>query len=57
MGLNWQAKAEEIHEGGKQGILSDLFSPLGIGTKSKQRPQQKIFCRAGDEIGELDLED
>lgn len=57
MGLNWQLKAEEVHVGGKRGIPTDLFSPLGIGTESKQRPRQKICCRAGDETGELDLEE
>lgn len=57
MGLNWQLKAEEVHEGGKRGIPTDLFSPLGIGTESKQRPRQKICCRAGDETEELDLEE
>lgn len=57
MGLNWQLKAEEVHEGGKRGIPTALFSPLGIGTESKQRPRQKICCRAGDETEELDLEE
>lgn len=53
MGLNWQLKAEEVHVGGKRGISTDLFSPLGIGTESKQ----KICCRADDETEELDLEE
>lgn len=35
----------------------DLLNPLGMGAKSKNRPQQVVYKRAGDENGGLDLEE
>lgn len=35
----------------------DLLSPLGMVTKSKERPQQEVCLKLQMRLGELDLEE
>lgn len=46
--------------GGKKAGCSTrifLMRPLGMGVKSEERPQQKVYSRAGDKTRGLELEE
>lgn len=42
---------------GEEGCREDLQSSLGMESEREERPQQVLCSRAGDESGELELED
>lgn len=52
---SWE-KAEELHRKEESvEFHQDLLSSLKMRAESEERPEQKICCRPGDEIGGLGL--
>lgn len=51
-------RTDEDHRRKKSRVFyQDILSHLRMGTESEERPQQVVYCRAGDENGGLGIQE